>query len=932
MNTRVYLLAVISFFCMNLEIKTEKFSLFDGQHLGKSSRAIKKSGYWQLREGGEYQANNFESMIQVKASGVTIDFNNYSMINKAGSRLSVGIEVGFSQTELLQDSSLQQISNIVIKNGCFTNFDVGIIVHAGVNSITIENSTFDGVSSGIIFLGRCNQKKDAVIKGVVKGCTILGHGQDKASSLLRLRDYLERHVECDDTNNPLNLLAKTDLKLQEFNQYLCAYAGIIANYVHGLTIEDVYIQGIGYASYLNQSEKELPTLSFGIWCKNCAGVFISLSSVYCGASALKAVGMKFDGCPYVNIEDSDCLHHHSKQVVGGIEVTLGASDNEGLLYLNNVRSELHKIEEAPGCQNQLSTALCVIGPFSLEVKKSIFNENYSCKNVYGFYGSNIKKSRFENVTFNKNQSFSKDLDGSSSIGFFTESSQGLLFQSCHFSHNYSQHRGAGCCIKNSSNIEFKDCSFFDNQAEGYADVELMGSDTVGSIAYEQHRQKVSSYGPVVQAARTGGYGLIVQACHRISLLNSKSENNSGHRAAGFLFDSSCLINLQNCFAQYQYAYGNLLDDVIDFDKQSDSSIHISLLDMQKQFLFEPVYDSVDLKNVINYSQVAAKYLSLRKKLPTYWQKSAALPMSIERDFVRYISLLQGSLARYRMWGTAIGIHVHNCRILRLSSCDCIGQVSEKDSAIGCLVTGQSEDFYIQNSNFSYNTGWIESNAHLSQVNADYDYTCNISAVASLLNQVVQRYSKALSPQDQGFVQKGSSLIIQGGMDMYEDQEVVDVVVDKSKQRFVNIFAPTTAGLVFADSCSGGSLISNTMESNKGHAGYCYGLLAHKAENLLVQNNVIKDNASNIYGYCCGLMDINLYSANSYMQNYLSFNRVGGFFDSHSCIITEGREQESQVYPKTVLNNGKKERVASELDNVEVLFPTVIASDKKKVKK
>lgn len=928
MKCNAYFL-LVSIFVVFTNMHSEFFSLYDGQNARGNTQCkqVVKSGHFELRQGGDYQVMQDGPMIQLLASGVTINLNHYSVNNTTQNNLLVAIEVGYSQEYLDMHKGVQQISNVIIKNACFTNFDVGILVHPGVNNITIENCKLDGVSCGIVFIGKCNEKSKSIIKATVKDCTVLGHSCNHYASLMKLKKYIEVQNQAGEFyNNFMPMFKDFSIGSNEENVY--TYTGIFANFVHGLELDNVYVQSIGYSNYQKKPEGDgFRTMSAGIWLNCCAGVFIKDSTSLCCSSELQAVGLKLYDCPYVTLEHCDFLHQHSVCKSYGIEVCSqeNVSFVNDLLYLTSVRSDLHCVEPSQNNFSQKAAAgIFINGNISVEAKDCIFSENSSEFYSYGLCADKIKKSKFLDCCFNKNMAHG-EVD-CTAIGCFVNNAEGIVFEKSDFSRNAADNKGVGLLIKNSINVSCIDILCIDNQGIKYAKNERADNSTVGSIRYEQDRTLISHYAPVVDAAQTGGYGAVVQNCKRVGFDRSRADNNSGHRSAGFVFMNSSLVTLKNSIAQYQYAYGNYLYPQIDVEKTKKGTF-ISIVDPQ-QYVLSKTSPELLYSKEVNLSSLIDRYLKTCDQMYAAWEKTNNCPDKLCQQIIDSIGILSSVLSRYRMWGTAIGAQFHNCTMTLVQESKFIGQISQYDSAIGCAVTGQSQDFYIQDSEFSYNGGWIESNKIDIGRAADYQHLYNLSSIKPVWDIVAEKFDKA-TDDGKGFVVDGHTVRVQG--DKVEDPDSCWVGV-LSKNNFSCPIAPITAGLIMGDVCSGGSILRNNLHCNKSNAGFCYGLLFHLGENFLVQSNSIKDNASNIYGYCAGLMEISSYSQNSYMQNQLSFNRVDNFYNSHVYINSDERKKISDVYPKTELNNGKKERVTSDLDNVHINFPMTNANDKKNAKK
>ena len=160
--------------------------LFSMSDIGRTTYNVKKPISMVLSRPGEFEPEcelNSSSMLKIKASGVSIDFNGFEIKkvtkNRQGDYLSyaTGIEVGFSPAELAADPTLEQVQNVVIKNGGLSNFEMGIVVHAGVKNIIIEDFYISRSPLGIMLLGQDDNKLSSCM---LKKVRITGEFHDDA--------------------------------------------------------------------------------------------------------------------------------------------------------------------------------------------------------------------------------------------------------------------------------------------------------------------------------------------------------------------------------------------------------------------------------------------------------------------------------------------------------------------------------------------------------------------------------------------------------------------------------------------------------------------------------------------------------------------------------------------------------------------------------
>lgn len=189
--------------------------LFSMSDIGRTTYCIKKPISMVLSRPGDYEPEcelNSSPMLKVKASGVSIDFNGFEIAktskNRMGDNLSygVGIEVGFSPAELAADPTLEQVQNVVIKNGGLSNFEIGIVVHAGVKNVIIEDFYISRSPFGILLLG---QQDNQVVSCMLKNVRVTGDLQDDALILQWAKVKVEENdVSSIDSSNGGSSLLK----------------------------------------------------------------------------------------------------------------------------------------------------------------------------------------------------------------------------------------------------------------------------------------------------------------------------------------------------------------------------------------------------------------------------------------------------------------------------------------------------------------------------------------------------------------------------------------------------------------------------------------------------------------------------------------------------------------------------------------------------
>jgi len=114
---------------------------------------------------------------------------------------------------------------------------------------------------------------------------------------------------------------------------------------------------------------------------------------------------------------------------------------------------------------------------------------------------------------------------------------------------------------------------------------------------------------------------------------------------------------------------------------------IPVLAIHTPLLFSDATVSAVLLTAVDGPVLSTDALTNLNLIRSNWVSEVANGFTVLEEFVAQVSLLFGVIARFRLWGTACGIHVHDCTDVMIDECDCIGQMSEKDNAVGVLFSG-----------------------------------------------------------------------------------------------------------------------------------------------------------------------------------------------------------------------------------------------------
>lgn len=660
-------------------------------------------------------------MMKIVASDFFLDANNVGLtnLNNSGSGF-VAIEIGWSPAELAADPTRVQPNNINISNLAISKFGIGIIIHQGVGRVVLKNINIFESCVGIAALGLAN----GIIRDLnFDNISIIGCHRNCYTTVADLKTYIETT-----SGYGVDYFMKAIADPYNSNTVdVLAYYGLWINYAHKVHIFNMRIQDIGY-DYINNGSagNNNRTQAIGIIYKNSKHIDNDKVSVTDVTSEINAYGILLDNLASISIKKSEFSYSTGGQLAAGIQVTndTAADYSVTALTLEEVDTRNHVSDTFVKGMDLSSTRGLTASNLNVKFNKGAYQS-------YGLYldtGStvNIKDSTFsENITTRITNDVAT-ATGIAAYGVYATNINGMQIFNTHFNNMQGLNSAYGIYLNNSLSILFTSCEFVANTAT------QMRSGEAADIRTQQDAQEISKHAPVVSATSTGGYGAFVTSTNYVKFQDCLANSNTGHRAIGLNFKSCRAVAVFDTFASTQYATGNMLDSTFQTDNIANpyavaiKSAHIPLLFGGQQKTSVDAVTTTDLflskMSSIRASQVAGSY-------PSYSDLVAVTSTS---------SLLEGMIARYRLWGTAIGIHANNVTGFILKNCSCAGNVSLFDSGIGICFTGRNTDHSIADSNLVFNVGGLAS--VVTKANnpaAQYSYSFNLMGTKTFWSTLLQ---------------------------------------------------------------------------------------------------------------------------------------------------------------------------------------------------
>lgn len=311
--------------------------------LGSTTTNFCKCALYRLSKNLEYTVSGNSSipMIRITATGVDFDlshncacFSRRTLANNASCFSSttttaanacdvhgVGIEVGWGPNLIGTNT---QPDSVVIENGIMCDWDIAILIHAGVRNVTIRNMVFTDNVIPIMALGRngsngCLEKE--VTNITLENVAILGSDRAMLTCLKWVRMYLTDGVAISpmvaNLTNSLGYNYNEVMPLEadpvadqfpdytDFTKGLYVYAGMYFYGTSNIQLKNVSVNGIGYDGNVAAVGAPLAaerTAAYGMWFRNCRSIFTEDIEACKTKSGLVAAGMYFDDCKVVSIK------------------------------------------------------------------------------------------------------------------------------------------------------------------------------------------------------------------------------------------------------------------------------------------------------------------------------------------------------------------------------------------------------------------------------------------------------------------------------------------------------------------------------------------------------------------------------------------------------------------------------------------------------
>lgn len=936
------------------------------QTINRKTKILCEAGIWNLSKGGFYKPLDTASsspMIKIVTSHIELNFQGQSIENSDNTESGwIGIEVGYSPAELIANPNLRQPKDVTINNVHLRNFDCGIIIHEGVERITIHDSVIYDSSIGAVFLGQTN---NPIKQATISNSKIIGHGLNKRTALVNLKTKVETTYGYP-ADHFLPLRAD---RLNSNTLDVYTYSGISAIQTKGITLSCVTIQSTGNQDFTTEGNNTR-TEGISIVLRDTDTVSMQHTKTIMSYGNVNAIGLQMERVCNVNIYNSEFSYGTSNYLATGIQ----SFPDFLAKSLDSLSSGFdYTLEEIDLCEvktefqrsDNIAVGIYLTDTRGLNGNKVSSERNIATNSAFGFVSITSSDISFTDSSFNRNiagmisslknkealrifttQGPKKkslgglsNTDGIHAVGFYSENSKNTILTNTHASSNQGDNTSRGAQFVTCFNSIIKSSTFANNIV---AVGKRINEDS--ELRAAQDNNEISRQAPTLPAASTGGYGIIFEEnCEQITITSSTVKYNEGHRSSGITCNNCTHCLIDTTTIQGQKAYGNMLSSDVQSLNENNTdffSVHQPLF-LGNACGITPSGNSFDR---IRFGVILRRALRNARDIQENILSGSSITAVSQIQSLSGGDLMTAAMARFRLWGTAFGIHLHNIKNAVISNTRCVHQASEQDSAAGIIISGRSTGFEIINCNLSYNEGWTNSAQQLWTTSPDPDnpqqqYQYDLSAMKDFWYMVAGTFTNgwthAADTATVGFYTgtgKGATdtpdVMIAQGEQPYGVGNRPDIALPNirpsgggnanRRRQIIPLFGPAAAGLLISDIATSGYITNCACNNNFGHAGQGSGIILQHGFNITLVDNIIFHNGTNMYGLGWGIFDYCNYSPNTYVRNFFNYNHTKNIYQMNAFIPMNNVGGNSLQLDQ--LTNGAYNLLERPVQNAEINIP------------
>lgn len=576
----------------------------------------------------------------------------------------------------------------------------------------------------------------------------------------------------------------------------------------------------------------------------------------------------------------------------------GEGVTKGMFFESTTSVELREIFT----NNNQSSSADVVGIEIADGNSFLVNNMSSSYNLgkttsHGILATNPKA--FEMYVIAAEHNRLVDATGTIARGILFDTPTSILIENINCSDNRGQTMGEGLRVVNGATVSIDDGIFSINVAQQFAANETTTKSTDADVS------KHASYN-----FPSGAAGIYLQNTKDCSLKNVFASKNKGPRAVGIYATGCDNSSWKNCTTSFQEATGAYF---IDTPFNGIDVTALPVIDAQAPTLFggAPAGGTVDLK------AATAVFLTAVKNIKTdQWLLELTPNYVSDKDFASSLLLIRAAIAQFRLFSTAIGLHLHGCTNCIVENHFSSGNMSEQDSAFGFVCSGANNGHVVIGGKFAGNEAWTKS-AKGAVVADKFSLAALSPFWTEMSSQVATDFSN-----DANFTSERSDTKLIGLRNVAFHKVKMDAGFGGDVDyELVNPIGGIGAGIILGDGAQNIEVRGADCSNNKGNCGQAYGLLQDVTSAALLQDNRLYQCDVTLLGVCFGLAEMTAQSNSIHVGNILFANKIGDYLNSNYLVPFNPDDPFDLSFPLKTGYNGDVGNFAnaSPYDNIEIRF-------------
>ena len=702
----------------------------------------------------------------------------------------------------------------------------------------------------------CNRNQaDNLVKGV----------HIDTGNVIEMTDVMCDHNEADGAS----LGSVTGIHIKDVNTSILKM--ITTNYNKGInSVKGVFLETAVAVEMVDVS------------CSNNVSTITSNDGIMYGIHATSSDALDFT--------DVSCNYNKAEGAVKGIFLDTVSAVELKDVFVNNNQSSVAEV-----------VGLDVNAGNSMLIREASASYNLGKTTSHGMQFTSPNAVEMYSVTADNNRLV--DSAGTIARGIYLSTPQSFLMEDISCSNNIGETIGEGMRVENGATISLKNA--------------IMSLNTSVSLGASEATTKVTNVDVSKHANYSfpsGAAGLFAKDTKDLSCYDVFSSKNKGPRAVG-IFASGCdNSSWFRCTTSFQEATG---DYFITDPFVADGDDDLEALPVEDNHA-ATLFGGVGATGTVNLKVATEVFLTAVKNIKEdQWLYELTPNYVNNKDFSSSLLLLRAAVAKFRLFSTAIGLHLHGCTNCIVEDHFSSGNISEQDSAIGFACTGTNNGHVIRRGKFAGNEAWTKS--ALGAVVAD---KYSLAALKPFWDKISEQPTVDFS-NDADYTSERTDTKVIGLRTVTFHEVEIDPGYGggAADYELVNPIGGMGVGILIGDAAQNIEVRSTDCSNNKGHCGQSYGILQDVTSSTLIQDNRLYQCDVNLLGICYGLAEMTSQSDSIHVGNILFSNKIQDYLNSNYLVPFNPDDPFDLSFPLKTAYNGDVGNLAnaSPYDNIEIRF-------------